>query len=93
MEGRNAERLPDLGQTSGVGALAATDGENDVDLILLDQTLQRILPLRGRFADGISEAELAAFRHHHGLQLLGEDHQLVDVLGRLGNDGNLARRR
>jgi hypothetical protein len=36
VEGRNPERLPDLGQSRGIGAFAAADGENHVDLVLLD---------------------------------------------------------
>ena len=69
--GRHAERIADLGQTGGVGALAAADRQDQVDLILLDQALQRVLPLGGRLADRVAEAELAAFRHHHRLQLSG----------------------
>ena len=84
--------VADLGEAGGVAALLATDGEDEVDLVLLHEPLEGVLALAGGFADGVAEAELAAFGHDHGLEFSGELHQFGDVLGRLADDGDLARR-
>ena len=85
--------LPTSASRAVLLLLLAADRQDQVDLSSLDQPLERVLSLAGRLADGVAEAELAALRHDHALQLVGELHQLVDVLGGLADERHLPRRR